>query len=171
MQHSLLHPLKTTLLLAAALCVATVLGAAKPGSSGANPIATGDAIHLGMVGELHLEFSLIEMPDGTLIGGGVSAAVDGALAFELTSYEQIGDVLCMAGPITASGNTPFEVGQTWLLCIEDNGNGGSGVADKVATAVLPPGFTIQFILENFPGFLPPPASQFSDILEGNLKVH
>jgi hypothetical protein len=41
----------------------------------------------------------------------------------------------------------------------------------VAFGVFPPGLTIQTILADFPGSLPPPDSAFRSIVAGNLKIH
>jgi len=158
--------------LAVALSASVFLIAAMP----AHPIATGNATILAStpgVGPLQLDFSLIELPNGILVGSGEQYAPDvlGYVEYDLTSYELINGVMCMAGPITQSVNSPFPVGATWILCLEDNSNGGSGAADRIATAVLPPGLTIQIIQAAFPGFLPPPDSKFTTVMSGNVKIH
>lgn len=162
--------LTSTVILAVALSAAVSLGAAMP----AHPIGTGSATFLSAeVGILGLDFSLVQLPNGELQGQGTQVApdVDGDLEFDLTSYALLDGIPCMAGPITESVNTPFAIGDTWILCIEDNGNGGSGTPDRIARAVAPPGLSIQIILAGFPGFLPPPDSEFTPIESGNDTIH
>jgi len=162
--------LTTALVLGAALSATLVLMAATP----ANVLASGSATFPSQtVGPLEMELTLIELPNGKVVGHGRQEAPDvgGYHEYDITSWAMLGDTLCMAGPITASVNTPFPVGATWVVCVEDNGNGGSGTPDRVATAAAPPGLTIQLILMFFPGFLPPPDSQFQPISAGDITIH
>lgn len=167
-----MRTLTTSLVLAAAVSAGFVLMAAMP----AQPVATGSGTFPSSMGlgPLQLEFSLIELPNGQLAGHGSQLAVNvgGSFEFDLTSYALLNGVMCMAGPITASVNSPFAVGDTWVLCVEDNGDGGSGIPDRISEAYVPiPGLTIQAILSGFPGFLPPPDDQFTPTTSGNFTIH
>ena len=157
--------------LAAALVTASLLAGAAPVHPQAQPIVTGEGeVTNTAVGPVAIEFSLIELPDGSLNGEGLVAfaATGGYATFDLTSYMFVAGNLCMAGPVTSSFEAPpnYFVGATVVFCVEDGGNGAG--QDKMAGTVGPPGVTIQQIIALIG---PPPPQAYSPVVTGNFKIH
>lgn len=157
--------------LSTALAIATLLGAAAPGHAQAQPIVTGDgAVTNTAVGPVAVELSLIELPNGSLHGGGTVdfAVTGGYVTFDLTSYMFVQGRLCMAGSVTSSFAAPpnYFVGATVVFCVEDGGNGAG--MDRLAGTVAPPGLTIQQIIALIG---PPPPQAYQPVVTGNFKLH
>lgn len=160
-------------LLPAALGAAALLAPAATSPLGGGPILTGDCIVLPPSGEPNgIELTLVERGNGGMTGHGMqfNVVTGSEIEFDITSYEFVGDILCVAGPIVTATNAapPFEIGNTVIYCVLDNGNGGSSVPDSVAAGAGPPGLTVQDILA-LAG--PPPPGAFAPVEMGNLKIH
>ena len=162
----------------AALGLALLLGLAAPGLAQATPIANGHLTGGPIAGApnptiIDLTFSLVERPDGSLVGSGFTANRENGswFMFDLTSYVLIGDTLYAAGPITATHNIGAgpQVGDTYFMAVIDNGNGP--VADEFIQGRVPSIFgplTIQQIL----AIVGPPApGSFRQGINGNLTIH
>ncbi len=126
---------------------------------------------------IDLTFSLVELPDGSLVGSGkLTKKSDGTwILFDLTSYMFIGDTLYAAGPITEAFNTDDprrQVGATFFVAIQDNGDGGDGQAmDSFIEGGVPAVFgplTIQQIIASIG---PPPPEIFRQGISGNIVIH
>jgi len=164
-------PIRT--LLPAALVAAVLVGTASTSPLGGGPILTGECILLPPVGDPNcIAITLIETGSGEFTGYGRQCNVftGDELTFEITSYEIVGDMVCVAGPITSTDNPApqFAVGNTTAYCILDNGNGGAGAPDSATAGQGPPGLTIQDILGIFG---PPPPEAFAPAVSGNFKIH
>jgi hypothetical protein len=88
---------------------------------------------------IDLTISLVELPDGSLVGGGKleRKSAGGWILFDLTSYIFVGDTLYAAGPVTQNHNTPgvWQVGATFFVAINDND--GSADADSFIEGGVP----------------------------------
>jgi hypothetical protein len=169
------------LVVSAALPAAFLLGTSSPCHAQATPIANG---HLEggptpsapAPSILDLTFSLVQLPDGSLIGGGklTNKAAGGWILFDLTSYMFVGDTLFAAGPVTQTYNTAgiFEVGDLFVLAINDNGNGsGSSAPDEFIEGAAPAALGLTTIQEVFALIGPPPPEFFRQGLSGDLTIH
>jgi hypothetical protein len=125
---------------------------------------------------LDLTFSIVELAGGSIVGGGklTNKAEDGWIRFALTSYERVGETLYVAGPVIKTFNTEgiFEVGDTFFMGVNDNGNGEPGsppdeFIEGAAPAALGP-LTIQQILA-ITG--PAPPEIFRQGINGNLVIY
>jgi hypothetical protein len=156
----------------AALSAVTLVGLAAAGhAQNAGPIANGHAAVQGIpAGTTSTTFSLVQLPDGSLVGNGVSTnSLGGWVRFDLTSVMTIGDAVLMAGPITATFNAPpqFVVGGTYFIGVKDNGEGGT-TPDEFANGAVPFPLSIQQII----GVLgPPPPEVFRPLVSGDIQVH
>jgi len=164
----------------AALVAAFTLAAAAPGRAQATPIVSG---HLKggptpaaqSPSIIDLTIHLVELPDGSLVGGGRSTKQDinSWFRFELTSYVFLGDTLFAAGPVTAVHATQgaWEVGDTYFVAVKDNGDGNGPVMDEFIEGRVPASYgpmTIQQILAIVG---PPPPAFFRQGISGNLTLH
>jgi len=165
--------LESRIALSAALTAVALLTAAAPSQAQATPIVTGEVeVTSPVIGPVGLGLSLVQLPSGQLDGQGSLEllALGGRVDFEVTSYMFLGDMVCLAGPVTAAVNAPpaYSLGATVVFCIEDNGDGGSSAPDTVAGTVGPPGLTIQQIIALIG---PPPPQAFQPIAAGNFRIH
>jgi hypothetical protein len=167
------------LAICAALTAAFLLGAAAPSHAQAIPIVngqlTGGPSLAGGAAEIELRLSLVELPDGSFVGGAKSTnrATGGWFMCELTSFMFIGNTFYAAGTITATHNTEghFAVGDTHFVAVKDNGNGNGPVMDEFIQGNVPAAFgplTIQQIIAIIG---PPPPAIFRQGISGNIKLH
>ncbi|TDJ65682.1 MAG: hypothetical protein E2O39_17730 [Planctomycetota bacterium] len=164
-----------------ALAASFLSGMASPSYAQTTPIANG---HLkggpstvgGPDTVLDLTFSLQQLSDGSLVGGGklTRQSVGAWILFDLDSYMFIGDTLYAAGPVTKTHSIGgvFSVGDTFFIAVNDNGNGAnSSDMDEFIEGVVPAAagpVTIQEILL-FLG--PAPPEIFRQGIIGNFHFH
>ncbi len=160
--------------MSSALAAVLLLAGATPVAAQAAPLGNGGGVILGQDQEIQLfAFHCLQLPDGSITGVVVIAepATRGFLRVELSSATAFGDMLAVAGEITAAVNTPpqFGVGQTMFLVFDDNGHGRTA-PDQLARGVVPLAFgnpTIQQILALVG---PPPPSAFTPVLRGDIRI-
>ena len=163
------------LAVSAALAAAFLFGTASQSYAQATPIANG---HLkggptpgGQAPSIDLTFSLVELPGGSLVGGGklTNKAVGGWILFDLTSYLFIGGTLFAAGPVTKTHNTSgvFQVGDTFFMAVNDNGPAMDEFIEGGVPAAFGP-LTIQQIIAIIG---PAPPEIFRQGISGNFMIH
>ena len=118
---------------------------------------------------------LVQLPGGSLVGGGKLTKKDaGWILFDLTSYTFVGDTLYAAGPVTKVSNPQgiWQVGQTFFVGMNDNGNGaGNQAADEFIEGGVPPWLGALDIEEILAITGPAPPEIFRQGISGNLTVH
>jgi hypothetical protein len=137
---------------------------------GANPIVNGRGtweIDMGTVG---FQVSVVELPDGTFNGHGVSTLHtengNAWFHFDVVEAAPFGDEIAVLGLITDAVNSPPNfVGSKTALIIMDNQRNGSDTA--LSAAGLPPFLSLDNILY---GPNPPPPFRFT-LTHGNYKMH
>jgi len=163
----------------AALSTAFLLTSSASASAQATPIANGHikggpTIATQTPSVLDLTFHLVELPDGSIAGSGklTKKSADGWIMFDLTSYVYVGDMVLMAGPVTAqkegTEESPWNIGDTFFVVVED---GETPSMDRFIEGRVPSEFgplTAEQILA-FGG--PPPPAIFRPALSGNLVIH
>ena len=117
---------------------------------------------------------VVELPDGSIVGGGklTNKAAGGWILFDLTSYTFIGNTLYAAGPVTKTRNTGgfFEVGDTFFMAVNDNGN-GAGSPDEFIEGGVPAAFGLTTIQEILAVIGPAPPEFFRQGISGNFIIH
>jgi hypothetical protein len=164
--------LASTVSLTAALSAAVLLGAASPSPVAGHPIVTGHGQWEIPAGTVGFQISLVELPDGSLNGHGLStlhsASGNAWFHFVVTEYQYVGDELAVAGLIVDTFNTPPNfLGSQTILLVQDNGSGGA--PDKAISASgIPPSFSLAQVLSLIP---PPPPEFWFPLAGGNFKIH
>lgn len=155
------------------LLAALVLGAAAPLAAQATPLGSGGGIVLQDGVNRVYAFQCLQLPDGSVTGHLVSQepVSQSFVHVNISSAMHIGDMLAVAGEITALANTPprFSVGQTMFLVFDDSGPAGS-VPDQLASGLVP-SFLGNLTIQQIIGLIgPPPAAAFSPFLHGGIKI-
>ncbi len=97
------------------LSAAVLLGASTPSyakGTPATPIANGNAtggpisVAPDQAAMVSLQFSLVQLPDGSLNGHGKLTSDAGRVKFDLTSFMFVDGILTAAGPVTAVKGSP-----------------------------------------------------------------
>lgn len=167
------------LAICAALTAAFLFGTAASSYAQASPIVnghlTGGASQAGGPAVIDLTLSLVELPNGSLVGSGKSSNKESGawFTYNLTSYMFIGNTFYAAGTITATHNTGgnFAVGDTYFVAVKDNGNGNGPVMDEFIEGHIPGAYgplTIQQIIAIIG---PPPPAIFRQGISGNITLH
>jgi hypothetical protein len=137
-------------------------------SKGASPTVNGHGTWETQIGTVGFQVSVVELPDGTINGHGVSTMHaengNGWFHFDVVDAAPYGDEIAVLGLITDAVNTPpnFLDSQV-LLIIKDNEGNGSDMA--LSAAGLPPTLELDFILE----FMPIPDFRFP-LAHGNYTI-
>ena len=148
--------------------IATVGG--RTYSKGANPIVNGHGKWETEMGTVGFQVSVVELPDGTINGHGVSTMHtengNGWFHFDVVDAAPYGDEIAVLGLITDAVNSPPQfVGSLTVLIIKDNERNSSDMA--LSGSGLPPWLTLDNILY---GPNPPPPFRFT-LANGNYKLH
>ena len=167
------------LAICAALTAAFLFGAAAPSYAQATPIAhghlTGGPSPAGGPTAVDLTFSLVKLPDGSLVGHGKSTnqAASGWFTYELSSYMVLDGTFYAAGTITATHNTGgnFAIGDTYFVAVKDNGNGNGPVMDEFIEGHVPAMFGTLTIQQIIAIIGPPPPAIFRQGISGNITFH
>jgi hypothetical protein len=149
--------------------IATVAGD-RTHSKGANPIVQGHGNWETQIGIVGFQVSVIELPDGTINGHGMSTmhaeSGNGWFHFDVVDAAPYGDEIAVLGLITDAVNTPPQfLGSLTMLIIKDNEGNGSDTA--LSAAGLPPWLSLDAILY---GPMPPPDFRFP-LAHGNYRMH
>lgn len=168
-----MNSLKNRIALSAALLAPVLLGASAPIPDGATPIVNGHGEWETPIGTVGFEVSVVELPDGTLNGHGLSYlhTEDGNawFRFEVTEYMFIEGELAVAGLITETFNAPPHfLGSLTVLIIQDNGSSGASADRALSAAGGPPWLTLAQFLSI--SQLPPPEFWFP-VANGNFVIH
>jgi len=136
---------------------------------GPTPVAPAPSI-------IDLTFFLVEESDGSVFGSGkLTKKSDGGwILFDLNSYVFVGDTLYAAGPITHTHNSDgtFQVGDTFFMAVEDNGDGGNSTdMDAFLEGVVPAAFGPMTIQEILAILGPAPSEIFRQGILGNFRFH
>jgi hypothetical protein len=139
-------------------------------SKGANPIVNGHGNWETEIGTVGFQVSVVELPDGTISGRGVSTMRaengNGWFHFDVVDAAPYGDEIAVLGLITDAVNTPPRfLGSLTVLIIKDNEGNGSDMA--LSAAGLPPWLSLDDILY---GPMSPPPFRFP-LAHGNYKTH
>ena len=137
---------------------------------GANPIVQGHGSWETQIGTVGFQVSVVELPDGTITGHGVStmhaASGNAWFHFDVVDAAPYGDEIAVLGLITDAVNSPPQfVGSLTVLIINDDERNGSDMA--LSGAGLPPWLSLGDILY---GPNPPPPFRFP-LAHGNYKMH
>ena len=148
---------------------ATVVGD-RTNSNGANPIVKGHGKWETEIGTVGFQVSVVELPDGTINGHGVSTmhaeSGNAWFHFDVIDAAPYGDEIAVLGLITDAVNSPPQfVGSLTVLIIMDNERNGSDTA--LSGAGIPPWLSLDDILY---GPNPPPPFRFP-LAHGNYKMH
>jgi hypothetical protein len=138
-------------------------------SKGANPIVNGRGTWENPIGTVGFQVSVVELPDGTFNGHGVSTLHtengNAWFHFDVVDAAPYGDEIAVLGLITDVVNTPPGfLDSQMLLIIRDNEGNGPDMA--LSAARIPPTLELDFILEN----MPIPDFRFP-LAHGNYKIH
>ena len=139
-------------------------------SKGASPIVNGHGTWETQIGTVGFQVSVVELPDGTINGHGVSTmhteSGNAWFHFDVVDATPYGDEIAVLGLITDAVNSPPQfVGSLTVLIIKDNEGNGSDMA--LSGAGIPPWLSLEDILY---GPNPPPPFRFP-LGIGNYKVH
>ena len=160
---------------------AILLGTASQSYAQATPIASGHlkggpTIVTPVPSIVDLTFTLVELPDGSVLGSGklTNQSLGSWILFDLTSYIFVGDgILMMAGTVTKQHTTvippKFQVGNTVFFAIKDKGNGGG--VDEFIDGLVPPAFGPVTIQQIFAVSGVPPPEIFRKGISGNITFH
>ena len=137
---------------------------------GANPIVNGRGTWETAIGTVGFQVSVVELPDGTINGHGVSTLHtengNAWFHFDVVDAAPYGDEIAVLGLITDAVNTPPQfLGSLTMLIIKDNEGNGPDMA--LSAAGLPPWLSLDAILY---GPMPPPDSRFP-LAHGNYRMH
>ena len=156
----------------AALSITVLLGAAAPPSSGAMPVVTGMGAFTAPDGStISFQVHLVQLPDGSLNGSGISSRKGGPggnswFKFDVIDSAATGNELVVLGVITETMGAPFPVGSLTALMIQDNGQGG-GTPDKMLSGSgLPSSVTIEEVLAKIP-----PSTFWTPLASGDFVIH
>ena len=149
--------------------IATVVGD-RTHSKGANPIVQGHGNWETQIGTVGFQVSVVELPDGTINGHGVSTmhaeSGNAWFHFDVVDAAPYGDEIAVLGLITDAVNSPPRfVGSLTVLIIKDNDRNRSDMA--LSAAGLPPWLSLDDILY---GPNSPPPFRFP-LDHGNYKMH
>lgn len=172
--------LLVTIVSLAALSAAVLMGSPAPSAPDGTPVVTGQGKWLIPTGDVvGFEVSVVELPDGTLQGGGRSsktgAAGNGWFQYDVVDYCFVGDEIFVIGIIDEVMNAPADwVGSWTVLGIQDNGSGGA-LDRSISSSGIPSFITLEQIkaLLNSPPDQggPPPADSWFPHFAGNFVIH
>lgn len=136
-------------------------------SKSAHPMVNGHGTWETQIGTVGFQVSVVELPDGTIHGHGVSTMHtengNAWFHFEVVDAAPYGDEFAVLGLITDTFNSPPQLlGSQTMLIIQDNGSNGS---DMVLSGFLPPWLSLDEILNG-----PPPSLRFP-LAHGNFTLH
>ena len=139
-------------------------------AKGASPIVQGHGNWETQIGTIGFQVSVVELPDGTIDGHGVSTmhaeSGNAWFHFDVVDAAPYGDEIAVLGLITDAVNSPPQfVGSLTVLIIKDNESSTPGTA--LSAAGLPPFLSLDNILY---GPNPPPPFRFS-LAHGNYEMH
>jgi hypothetical protein len=156
----------------AALSVAVLLGAAAPPPSEATPVVNGMGAFVAADGStIAFQVHLVQLPDGSFNGSGVSSRKGGPggnswFKFDVIDSMPSGSDQAVLGVITETMGAPFPVGSLTALMIQDNGQGG-GTPDKMLSGSGLPSFvTIEQVLASIP-----PSTAWAPLASGDFVIH
>ena len=138
--------------------------------NGAKPIVNGRGTWENPIGTVGFQVSVVELPDGTFNGHGVSTLhTDNGNAwfhFDVVDAAPYGEEIAVLGLITDAVNSPPNFpGSLTVLIIKDNQRNGSDTS--LSGAGIPPFLSLDDILY---GPNPPPPFRFT-LTHGNYKMH
>jgi hypothetical protein len=139
-------------------------------SKSANPMVNGKGTWETQIGTVGFQVSVVELPDGTIHGQGVSTmhteSGNAWFHFEVLDAAPYGEEFAVLGLITDTFNSPPQfLGSLTMLIIQDNEPNGSDMV--LSGAGLPPWLTLDDILY---GPNPPPSLRFP-LAHGNFTLH
>jgi hypothetical protein len=139
-------------------------------AKGASPIVQGHGNWETQIGTIGFQVSVVELPDGTIDGHGVSTmhaeSGNAWFHFDVVDAAPYGDEIAVLGLITDAVNSPPQfVGSLTVLIIKDNERNTPDMA--LSAAGLPPFLSLDNILY---GPNPPPPFRFP-LAHGNYEMH